>query len=258
MWPFTRLRYRYHRLPGCSSSIGLHRSPIFSFLLVFFGIYFIAVLSVRHYSRRDPTSPFFDPNVGYKPNYSTFRRQQADDFVKDSQLANASSHLIKFDESKKEEALCIGIATIARDDVRYFKSAVGSILEGLHPQERQRIHLILFIAHTDPSVHPAFSEPWLHKLADQVLLYNASLSGEEIDHLQWLELDKERFREKALFDYTYLLKACSDVDTPYTIILEDDIIAMDGWFHRTDEAVAEVADKSPSCKRLFDTFRCGF
>ncbi|KAJ5667628.1 hypothetical protein N7507_003492 [Penicillium longicatenatum] len=79
----------------------------------------------------------------------------------------------------------LGIATIARNGVRYFKSAVGTILEGL-----------------------IYAEPWLHKVADRVLLCNASEVN--IDYIRELELDKAKIigREKALFNYVYLLKAC--------------------------------------------------
>ena len=138
------------------------------------------------------------------------------------------------------QRLCLGIPTIARKGVRYFKHTVGTLLEGLDETERADIHLILFIAHTDPSQHPAYAEPWLDKLADQVLLYNAS--EVDIGHLQTLETDEAKASglEKALFDYRYLLKACEAIDTPYIIMLEDDVVALDGWYHRTRDALASA------------------
>jgi hypothetical protein len=102
--------------------------------------------------------------------------------------------------------------------------------------------LILFIAHTDPTVHPAFSEAWTHDLADQVLVYN--VSQDKMDHLKKIEGDRELVREKALFDYTYLMKACSAIGTPYIAMLEDDVIAMDGWFHRTENALTQVEEQT--------------
>jgi hypothetical protein len=50
------------------------------------------------------------------------------------------------------------------------------------------------------------------------------------------------FREKALFDYTYLMEPCYDSGAPYMTLFEDDIIALDGWFHRTMNALS-VAGK---------------
>jgi hypothetical protein len=97
------------------------------------------------------------------------------------------------------------------------------------------IHLILFIAHTDPNAHPAYSEKWLSAVADTLLLYD--LKAEEFEHIRRLEMEAGLRREKGLFDYTYLLKACHAVATPYILMLEDDVVAMDGWYHRTRKAL---------------------
>jgi hypothetical protein len=55
-----------------------------------------------------------------------------------------------------------------------------------------------------------------------------------------MELEGELFREKGLFDYTYLLESCYDTGAPYIAIFEDDVIAMDGWYHRTLSSIAEA------------------
>lgn len=239
MWPFSRLRYRYHRLSDHSKlEAHIRNRPTLSIIVAFFALYVLLVLAVRLVSRRDPTSIFFDPDLGFEPQYSSIRREQADTFIEGGYTLYGSP--VKWDSTQKDQSLCVGIATVARDDVRYFRSTVGAVLEGLHPMERQRIHLILFIAHTDPWVHPAYSESWTHDLADQILLYNGS--SEEMSHLKWLETDRALMREKALFDYTYLLKACSAVGVPYIAMLEDDVIAMDGWFQRTRNAIGQVRD----------------
>lgn len=78
--------------------------------------------------------------------------------------------------------ICLGFATIARKGARYFKSAVGSVLEGLSEEERADIHLILSIAHTDPSQHPAYYESWFHKVADQVLVYDKE--NVDVEHIR--------------------------------------------------------------------------
>jgi len=68
-----------------------------------------------------------------------------------------------------------------------------------------------------------------------------------------LEKDQGSFREKAVFDYTYLLKACSAVGAPYILMNEDDVIALDGWYHRSQRAL-EIAETQshlkgfPNCK----------
>ncbi|KAF7589514.1 hypothetical protein BBP40_004221 [Aspergillus hancockii] len=118
--------------------------------------------------------------------------------------------------------------------------------KGLGEAERADIHLILFIAHTDPSQHPAYHEPWLHEVSDKVLLYDKS--DVNISHIRELESNEHKkfAREKALFDYTYLLTACQAVDAPYVAMLEDDVLAQDGWYHRTRNALADAEQQMAS------------
>ncbi|KAJ6191129.1 hypothetical protein N7519_001150 [Penicillium mononematosum] len=204
-------------------------------------LYFLAFFSLlafysRTISSRDPGSVFFKPWTAYDASYSSVRAHEADSYIESVNNATVRST----PKASSQPGLCVGIASIARNGVRYFKTAVGTVLEGLSEEERADIHLILFIAHTDPSQHPAYSEPWLHKLPDQVLLYDPA--EVDIDHIRSLETDTAKVsgREKALFDYTYLLKACEAVNTPYTVMLEDDVFALDGWYHRTLKALASA------------------
>jgi hypothetical protein len=48
---------------------------------------------------------------------------------------------------------------------------MGSLLEGLTSQERSEIYNLVFIAHSNPTSHPAFGENWLFGLADHILTY---------------------------------------------------------------------------------------
>ncbi|KAJ5972752.1 uncharacterized protein N7479_002670 [Penicillium vulpinum] len=224
-------------------SLGLSAiSSVREFRTVLFVLlsYILLFMVARRQSFRDPTSIFFDPMTAYDPIYSAIRLEQAASFI------DAANNITEPQTtgSRRQPHFCLGIATIARKGVRYFKDTVGTFLEGLSEEERADIHLILFIAHTDPSQHPAFAEPWLHNLADQVLLYNAS--EVDIDHIRSLETNEAKVaaREKALFDYTYLLNACATIDTPYVIMLEDDLVALDGWYHRTTAALSSVEDQT--------------
>jgi len=90
--------------------------------------------------------------------------------------------------------VCVGIASVARDGSRYFKHVVGPVLEGLDKSEREGLHLILFIAHTDPSTHPAYAEKWMQNIADTLLSYD--LTPGELKHVKHMEVDKGFFREK--------------------------------------------------------------
>ena len=64
--------------------------------------------------------------------------------------------------------------------LRYlFVAVLGSLLEGLTPAERARLHIVLFLAHTDPSVHPFHDAPWTRQLPDTLLDYKTHADNEE-------------------------------------------------------------------------------
>ena len=231
---------------GIPFSHCIHLSERSIAIVCFIALYICAIRYCQLHYDRDPTSFFFDPSRGYESGYSSVRRQEADAFIE-----TASIDTFNKTAASSAPKLCVGIASVARDGARYFRTSVGSLLEGLTKEEREGIYLVLFIAHTDPSVHPAYSEKWLENVADRVLTYN--LPDEQLDHIRESENDRGAFREKALFDYTYLLKACSTVGAPYILMNEDDVIALDGWYHRTQKAleIAEIQSHlkgSPSCE----------
>ncbi|EGD93114.1 hypothetical protein TESG_00669 [Trichophyton tonsurans CBS 112818] len=143
----------------------------------------------------------------------------------------------------RNSIFCVGIVSIARKDVSYIEATVGSLLMDLSPREREDLYLILFIPHVDPTIHPSFESKWISAMTDRVLLYNVTAA--EIDHLRELENEGGSFREKGLFDYVYLLKACQEIGAPHTIMVEDDVLEMDGWYHRTKQALVD-ADRQTS------------
>jgi len=128
----------------------------------------------------------------------------------------------------------------------YFRTSLGSIIAGLTQYERDAIHFVPFIGHTNASIHPDYGQPWLHNLADSIMTYNNSkfLSDEQYMHIQELERERERTgvldREKHLFDYTQVLKECESVRSRYVAVFEDDVLALDGWFHRMSKALQVI------------------
>ena len=227
-------------LRSATPLLSIHTFRVFLFFLL---SYVFLFLCVRARSSRDPGSAFFNPSTAYDLSYSATRLEQGATYLDEVGTNATEASKEPVGTSSRQPGLCVGIATIARKGVRYFKGTVGTVLEGLSEAERSDIHLILFIAHTNPSEHPAYSEPWLHELADEVLLYNSDV---DIDHIRGLETDEAKAsgREKALFDYIYLLKACEATNTPYIVILEDDVVALDGWYHRTRDALASAEQQS--------------
>lgn len=60
-----------------------------------------------------------------------------------------------------------------------------------------------------------------------------------------LERDKLN-REKQIWDYTLMLEACLKVEAKYIVTFEDDVLALDGWFHRTKAALQGVQEQVDS------------
>ena len=196
----------------------------------FFVIYSLLILYCRLAFYRDPTSLFFDPSMAYRREYSSTRQRQAERFIEGAVRAS-----FRRPDNSTPPSLCVGIPTVARDGERYFQTSVGGLLHGLTEEERKDIHLITFIAHTEPRVHPAYSEDWLYNVADQILTYD--LPPEQLERIREMERQKDVYREKGLYDFSYLLEACYRVGAANILMVEDDVLALNGWYHRTVKAL---------------------
>jgi hypothetical protein len=207
-------------------------------IAVFFAL--VALYIITSVSSRDPTSLYFSTRKGYVPLYSAIRREQADTFVSTYNEAEQSK-IVKASPDEKKRKLCVGIPSIKRPGNGYLRDTVGSLLQGLTPEERQEIYLIVFIPHSEPEVHEAYKEKWLQGFADQVLTYNFGF-----DRMQYIRNMEQtgRIMEKGIFDYAYLLNQCADQFTPYIAMIEDDTVAMDGWYHRTMAAIHEAEQQA--------------
>lgn len=226
-------------------------------VLVAFSIAFsVTILYCKIAFIRDPSSFFFNDKTAYKPIYSRLREQQALDFIKrtgQDALAGAGTdngsralHTSSDDISpgRSSRKMCIGIMTILRREKQHFPAAIGSLLDGLTPAERADIHLITFFSDVEPKRHPSYSEPWMEKLVDQVLVRSNSSRQTKI----YAKKGKER--EKSALDYRHLLHECYSSGTPYITIIEDDIIAAKTWYKRTMQAVRKL-DAWPPEEWLF-------
>ncbi|CAO2658853.1 Nn.00g065760.m01.CDS01 [Neocucurbitaria sp. VM-36] len=127
------------------------------------------------------------------------------------------------------------------------KAFVDTYNSTLKPEavKRRQIYLIVFISHADPTAHPALNETWLHHLTDQVLTHGPDIDDEQMQHIRDMEEDGQ-FEEKGLYDYSYLLSKCMEQQTPHIAIFEDDTLAMDGWYHRTMDAIRYAERQSAS------------
>jgi len=203
----------------------------------FIAFLFIYVALIRYCSSayyRDPTSYFLDPNRAYERKYSVVRKEDAESYIHNTNTSTFPRI------TPKKLKMCVGIATVARDGDQYVRSTIGSLLDGLTPDERGEIHLGVLIAHTGPHVHPIYGQQWLTNAVDKVYLYD--VGQERFQNLvQW---EKENdYRWKAVFDYTYILQRCLDTGAEWIAIIEDDTLAVDGWYSRAIEAVTKADEQ---------------
>jgi hypothetical protein len=166
------------------------------------------------------------------------RTQQAIDYV-DAVSANPQKYARAV---SKNPQFVIGIGTVQREETQYVKAAVGSLLQGLTKEERDQFHLSFFIAHTDPNLHSAFNESWFHTLADRIVTY-PDAPTDVLDRAIWYETNDPQHLVKPLLDYSKLLQDGYDLGTPYVLVLEDDVLAMDGWLHRTLAALKQLSSR---------------
>ena len=220
----------------------LGNKPGTSAFIAFIFVYLALLRYCSHAYYRDPTSAFFDPVRGYESRYSAERQNDADNFIR---TANLTTYV---QTPPQDPKMCIGIATVAREQDQYVRRTIGSLIDGLEPSEREQIFLVVLIAHTDPGTHPIYGESWLTNVADKTLLYDVNQG--RLQNLRDWETNKD-YRKKAVFDYTYVLQRCVDAETPWITMIEDDTLAVEGWFPRAMEAI-QKADEQHSTADAMD------
>ncbi|BCS27076.1 uncharacterized protein APUU_60124A [Aspergillus puulaauensis] len=200
---------------------------------------FLSLLAIRHYqttSHRDPTSVFFDPSRAYKKHYSSTRLSEAQSFL------NTAGALPRAQPpSAQLPTLCIGIVTVRRRDEQYVGLTVASLLGGLSKAERDTLLLYLRIANTNPAEHPVYAEEWTETLPDRLLTY--SRTDPDFEQLQQWE-EGGWYRNKPIYDYTALLRECYDSGAEYVAMIEDDTLAVKGWFRALVNALEGVQEKA--------------
>jgi hypothetical protein len=204
------------------------RAPII-FLGCFSIFYLLLIQYYRHANYRDPTSYFFDPTRAYARLYSAKRIKEADAFIESADVL--SSHEL----SQQPLVMCVGVATVARRGDQYVRRTIGSLLDGLTVEERSNLYLTVLIGHTEPSKHPIFAERWTEMLPNRLLEYQKA----DIARIKGWE-DSELYRNKTIYDYTYLLNDCYKTGARYIAMIEDDTLAVEGWYPRALEALRNI------------------
>ncbi|KAI1174576.1 hypothetical protein F4777DRAFT_553661 [Nemania sp. FL0916] len=208
-----------------------------TFILGFCIIYLGLVGYTRSVCWKDPTSLFFQAERAHVPKYSTLRIQQAVEYAESIGKASRRIHPPQGHLRDSLPELCIGVPSIQRPGISYLKSTLGSLQQGLTVTEREKLYFAVFIAHTNQSEHEDFRQPWLNSMADELLSYRDLGLAREMELNQTHEI-------KSKYDYSIALEACVKTGAPYILMIEDDVIFLDGWFHRVTEALDLAAAKS--------------
>ncbi|KAL4746815.1 hypothetical protein BDW72DRAFT_210140 [Aspergillus terricola var. indicus] len=203
------------------------------------GYLVLYLLSFRYYhgvSYRDPTSYFFDADRAYERQYSAKRVAEAESFLSAAGDVAPPSRV-----PGQQSSLCMGIVSVKRRGDQYVGLTVASLLDGLNEWERSKILLYLRIGNTDPKVHPIYSEKWVETLPDRLLTY----SPDDPDFEQLKEWEEGGwYRNKTIYDFTTLMRECYESGADYVAMLEDDTLAVKGWFPSAMRALDTVQSRT--------------
>ncbi|KAF2765344.1 hypothetical protein EJ03DRAFT_209429 [Teratosphaeria nubilosa] len=228
-------------------------SPHFLCFLIFILTYLLTIQQLEEKAVRDPTSIYFNPGTAFEQRYTAHRIRQAEALVREWQ----ENPEVGRHDTVVLPSICMGIITTARgDDGRGFRNTVGSILHGLTASERKELRLVAFFADTDPEKHRAYHEPWTDEVFEHKATY-APVSSSMKKQLARLE-KQGQLDKKALLDYIFMLETCNATNAEWAAIVEDDMIAAEGWFTRLrynlwDWGQAEKLFKRSVFMRLFYT-----
>lgn len=145
---------------------------------------------------RDPHSAFFQSETVYDLHYSLVRQVEAQRFIQRASPSDPATqeHLLR---AQADPILCAAITTVRREPVQYLADAVGSLLEGLYPQERTALYLYILFANTEPSVHPDWNAAWITGLVDAAETYNVTHG--ELEHLRKVEEERNFYVKGVLY-----------------------------------------------------------
>ncbi|KAI1145704.1 hypothetical protein F4825DRAFT_467115 [Nemania diffusa] len=186
---------------------------------------------------KDPTSHFFQAERAHVASYSTYRIQESEAFA-DSAATRQQLH---GSSRNKPLELCIGISSVERKGISYLKSTLGSLQHGLSAEERARLYFIVLLAHTNQADHTAYGQPWLANLADRLPSYS---DNAERSILANIMESNQTHGTKAKFDYSIVMEECEKTGASEILMIEDDVVFMDGWWPRVEEALAIATHKT--------------
>ncbi|KND91675.1 hypothetical protein TOPH_03857 [Tolypocladium ophioglossoides CBS 100239] len=196
----------------------------------------------------DPSSIFYDAARAYRLRFSTVRTAEVDRYLQRMAVAAPRSRLAP-------PLLCVGIPSVKRTTESFLGHAVGSLVDTLTPAERELVYLVVLLADKAPQTHFAYAQPWLGRLADEVVVYgdghalanaNANATANATANYRAIPYDVrdtprgDGRTENMRLDHSVLVERCRRQATPFFALVEDDVIASRDWFARFRSAVQHV------------------
>ncbi|KAI1271485.1 integral membrane protein [Xylaria sp. FL0933] len=206
-------------------------------LIGFVVIYVFLIGILRSLCWRDPTSMFFQPERAHASTYSTYRIRQA---VQHAEFLSSSTETQVSKSRQTPPELCVGIPSVRREGVSYLKLALGSLQYGLSHEERARLYFVVLLAHVNQTEHPDYGQPWLTGMVDKLATYH----DDEERFTLAQSMESQAHAVKSKFDYSIVMEECEKTAAPYILIIEDDVVFLDGWRHRTMNALSTANAKS--------------
>ena len=117
------------------------------------------------------------------------------------------------------------------------QDALASSPASLTTPERAGLHLSIFFANADPTIHPTYHHVGLLSHLDSI--YTHDLISPSFPNIKLLE-SEGRFREKGVADYIRALENCHATNAPWTVLFEDDILLAEGWLVRVVKGVEDL------------------
>ncbi|KAK1143454.1 hypothetical protein N8T08_006782 [Aspergillus melleus] len=209
--------------------------------LTSFTLFYLLLLIFCHFnSARDPGSAFFQPRVGYRPQYSPQRIEESLQFLSTlNQSAELSAQPARNRSAPiRNVDVCVGIVTVKRPLHQNFDTTIGSILDNLTSEQRSTLAVQVLFALTNATDHPDYQQPWVPNAIDRVLTYDDF--GEHQGSLRRLERTGN-IKKKSLIDYRLSLQSCyEDTDASWFVMLEDDVLAHKSWYAQTMESLQRI------------------
>lgn len=202
-------------------------------------------------SFQDPSSLFYDPDRAYTRNYSATRELEADEFLERASWTPATAnqpwiyHGRDQFETPGGYRICIGIPSVRREREQFTGRTIASLLDTLSPEERRLVDLKILLADDAPQNHPAWQQPWLHNVADEVLVYGQESSdrtdnARRVTSISRRSTTSDDRNKRVQLDYANVIRACRNTEADYFVLVEDDVIASRDWFRRLHKSLEET------------------